>query len=176
MIKSIIFILLLPLIILAQESEKEENIWQPFELFIGSWIGDETGKAGIGKGERTYEFIMSKKYLHSKNISRFEPQEKNPEGETHEDFGFISYDKNREKFMLREFHSEGYINQYILDSLSVDQRTIIFISESSENAPEGLRARVTYKIESKDAFTELFELAMPGKEFAIYLRNFWRRK
>ncbi len=172
----ILFILtLIPFLLFAQENE-EVSIWEPLEFFIGAWAGDETGKAGIGKGERTYQFIMGNKYIYQKNISRFEPQEKNPEGETHEDWGFISYDNNRNQFVLREFHIEGFVNQYILDSLSSDNRTFIFNSESSENSPEGLRARLTFKIKNKDEFTELFELAMPGKDFSIYSRNFWRRK
>ncbi len=171
----IIFILsLLPLLICAQEKE-EPNLWEPFDFFIGSWIGDETGKAGIGKGERTYKYIMDNKYIYFKNISRFEPQEKNPNGETHEDWTFFSYDQNRELFVIREFHIEGYVNRYILDSLSTDHRTFIFISESSENSPPGLRARLTYKIKNRNEFTEIFEMAMPGKDFSIWLRNFWRR-
>jgi len=174
MYKILVILLILTLFINAQETEV--NIYEPFDIFIGSWIGDETGKAGIGKGERTYEYLFGRKYILSKNISRFEPQEKNPDGETHHDWAFLSYDENRKNFVLREFHSEGFINQYVLDSLSSDHRTIIFISENIENAPEGMRARMVFKIESKDAFTELFEIAMPGKDFTIFLRNFWRRK
>lgn len=174
MIKFIFFILLIPFVLFTQEVE-EENIWEPLEFFIGTWTGDETGKAGIGKGERTYQFIMGKKYIFQKNISRFEPQEKNPEGETHEDWGFFSYDKVRKNFVLREFHIEGFVNQYILDSLASDTRTLVFTSEISENSPEGLRARITFKIKNKDEFTEIFEIAMPGKDYSIWLRNFWRR-
>ena len=30
----------------------------------------------------------------------FEPQEKNPKGEVHEDWGFFSYDRSKKKIML----------------------------------------------------------------------------
>jgi hypothetical protein len=161
---------------LGQEKINNSNLWEPFIFFLGSWSGHETGKAGIGKGSRTYQFIMDSTYIFAKNISRFEPQEKNPKGETHEDWAFISYDNNRKKFVLREFNIEGFVNHYVLDSLSDDHKTFIFVSESSENAPSGLKARLTYKIENDDAFVEIFELAFAGKDFSEWLKNFWRRE
>ena len=174
MIKYLIILIFIPLMGFAQEKD-EENIWQPLDFLIGDWVGDETGKAGIGKGERTYEYIMNKKYIKMQNISRFEPQGKNPNGETHEDLTIFSRDKSRNLIVVRQFNIEGYVNTFVLDSIKSDYRTLVFISESTENSPEGLKARLTYKINNKDEFTELFELAFPGKEFEIWLRNFWRR-
>lgn len=155
---------------------QENNIWQPLEYFAGDWAGHETGKAGIGKGERTYQFIMNGTYLHGKNISRFEPQEKNPEGEVHEDWTFFSYDKMNKKFILRQINIEGFINTFELDSISNEGKTFVFTSTQSENAPPGLRARLTYMIENDNEFIETFELAFPDKEFSEWLRNYWMRK
>ena len=109
------------------------------------------------------------------NVSRFEPQEKNPNGETHEDLTIFSRNENRNLFVIRQFNIEGFVNTFVLDTLKSDNRNFVFVSESSENSPEGLRARLTYKISNKDEFTEFFELAFPEKEFEIWLRNFWRR-
>jgi hypothetical protein len=175
MLKTTIFFLGFLSLLFAQE-KIPEDIWKPFRYFVGSWVGHETGKAGIGEGERTFEFIMGEKYLFYKNVSRFEPQEKNPKGEIHEDWTFFSFDNNRQAFILREFHSEGFVNKYVLDSLSQDNTTFVFISESSENAPVGLRARVTFSILNENKFREIFELAFPGKDFSIWLENIWTRK
>ena len=68
MIKYIIVLFIIPFVVFSHEKE-EVNIWQPLEFLIGSWIGDETGKAGIGKGERTYQYIMNKKYISIKNTN-----------------------------------------------------------------------------------------------------------
>ena len=38
-----------------------------------------------------------------KTRSVFEPTEKNPKGEIHEDFGVFSYDRTRKTFVMREF-------------------------------------------------------------------------
>ena len=48
--------------------------------------------------------------------------EKNPEGEIHEDLGLLSYDEAREIYVLREFHVEGYMNQYVVESWDLESR------------------------------------------------------
>lgn len=175
MVKSIIYLLALIGFAFAQE-KTPEDVWKPFRYFEGSWTGEETGKAGIGKGERTIEFIMDSKYLFYQNSSRFEPQEKNPKGEIHQDWAFISFDHNREKYILREFHSEGFVNQYILDSFSSDEKKYTFVSENVENAPADLKARITLTILNKYKFKEIFELAFSGDEYSIWLENIWTKK
>jgi hypothetical protein len=97
------------------------------------------------------------------------PQAKNPQGEVHEDFGIISFDKARRRAVLRQFHSEGFVNQYTAD-LSSDGVKLVFTSESIENIPSGWRARETYAVFSAEECDEIFELAEPGKEFELYSR------
>jgi hypothetical protein len=58
--------------------------------------------------------------------------------------------------MLRQFHIEGFVIQYTLDSISRDKKNIRFLSEAIENIPPGFRSRETYKIISKDEFIETF--------------------
>jgi hypothetical protein len=167
---------LLPLVLtISAQSGVQPDPWEPFRFLVGSWEGYETGKMGIGNGVRTYEFILGGQYLFCNNTSTFEPQEKNPKGEVHKDWSFFSYDKNRQKFVVREFHIEGFVNRLVLDTQTSDSRKFVFVSEASENAPPGLRARLIYEIKDADEFAETFELAMPGKDFEIYLTNYWKR-
>lgn len=49
--------------------------------------------------------------------------------------------KGRKTFVLRQFHIEGFVNQFKIESISPDGKTIIFISESIENIPVGYRQR-----------------------------------
>jgi hypothetical protein len=49
----------------------------------------------------------------------------------------------------------------------ISSKEIVFTSESFENMPSGGRARETYQIASPDELVEVFELAEPGKEFAM---------
>lgn len=169
-----IFILLSG-ILLAQE-EKKQDIWEPFKFFVGSWKGTGEGKPGKSKLEAEFKFIFNGKFLQVKGKSMFEPQEKNPKGEVHEDLGFVSYDRIRGKFVLRQFHVEGFVNQYVLDTLSADGKTFIFLSESIENIPSGWKAKVTYRILNDNEFSLVFELAAPGKELECYSENHLKRK
>ena len=175
-VRTIALLLLVQAGTVSAQDRSEPDIWEPFRYFLGAWDGQETGKAGIGKGQRRYEFILDGRYLHFKNESVFEAQEKNPEGEVHGDWTFFSYDMRRQKFVLREFHSEGFVNQYVLDTISTDGKWIVFVTEAIENIPSGFRARVTYAIDDEKRFVETFQLASPGKDYSPILKNTWTRR
>lgn len=174
--KKFLFLLLLfPAVSQAQLS-KQDSVWLPLKSFIGKWTGESEGQPGKGKYERSYELVLNKKFIEVKNKSTYPTSANNPKEEVHEDHGFISYDKSRKTFVLRQFHIEGFVNEYKMESISPDQKTIVFISESIENIPQGFRAKETYQIINDNEFTETFELAEPGKEFEVYSEAVLRRK
>jgi hypothetical protein len=70
---------------------------------------------------------------------------------------------------------EGFVNQYVLDSLSPNGQMIVFVTENIENIPAGWRAKETYQIHNSDAFTERFELAAPGQDFELYSESHLKR-
>jgi len=144
------------------------NIWHPFEFLAGDWKGTGSGEPGVGEYERSYRFIFNRRFLEVKNKPAYPPTEKNPQGEIHQDIGYLSYDKTRLKFIYRQFHVEGFVNQYILESISDDERNFVFVSEAIENIPAGWQARESYRVTSENEFTETFELAPPGGEFSVY--------
>ena len=86
----------------------------------------------------------------------------------------VSFDKSRKKFVFRQFHVEGFVNQYVITS--TDDKTIVFTSESIENIPAGFGARETYTILGPDEFKEVFEIAAPGKDFEVYSEGHFKRK
>jgi hypothetical protein len=100
----------------------------------------------------------------------YPPTSRKPEGEIHEDIGYISYDRSRHTFVLRQCHIEGFVNQYVLDSVSTDGRSLVFSSEAMENIPNGWRAKERYQITSSREITETFELAPPHKPFEVYTK------
>ena len=173
--KSIITVLLiLPILSFAQNS-KIDSLWMNFQPFIGSWTGTGQGVDGVGTYERTYQFILNKQYIEVKNKTNYPPTTENPKGYVHEDIGYMSYDKMRKTFVFRQFHGEGFVNQYVLESLSSDKKTFVFVSEAIENIPQGWRARETYTV-SQDILTEIFNLAEPGKDFTPYTQAVLRKK
>jgi hypothetical protein len=171
--KILIVILFMPAVSFAQV--KQDSVWRPFKNFIGKWEGVSSGQPGNGKYERTYAFVLNGKFIEVLNKSIYPPSRTNPKGEVHEDHGYISYDRARKTFVLRQFHTEGFVNQYRIESTSPDWKTISFISESIENIPAGYRAKETYQFTGENEFTETFELAEPGKEFEVYSKATLRR-
>ncbi len=146
-------------------------MWAPLVFLVGTWIGSGEGRPGTSTVRREYKFVLGGTFLQVKNKSAYPPQEANPAGEVHEDWGFISYDKTRTTFVLRQFHVEGFVNQYVLESPPAPGQPLRFVSEAIENISPGWRARETYNKVSDDEFTELFELAEPGKDFELYTKN-----
>lgn len=167
--KKLLFLLLLLPVISRAQLTKRDSLWLPIHFFIGEWTGQGGGEPGQGTYVRSYKWIMDKRYIEVNNQSTYPPSGANKnKGEVHADKGFFSYDGTRKCFMLRQFHTEGFINQYKLDSISPDKKFIVFVSEAIENIPAGFRARESYKIVGENEFIETFEIAEPGKDFELY--------
>jgi hypothetical protein len=147
---------------------------QSLAFLIGRWEGSSEGQPGTGKVKREYTRILNDRFIRAQNQSVYPPQEKNPKGETHDDLGVFSFDKSRRRAVLRQFHVEGFVNQYVADADS-QPGTFVFTSEAIENIPPGWRARETYVVRGPDEFEEVFELAEPGKPFELYSRAHLKR-
>ena len=173
--KLLFILILLPGILFAQ-GEKKEDVWSPFKYFVGNWKGTGKGRSGLSKLEAEFKFVLNGKYLQVRGKAVFEPQEKNKKGEVHEDLGFISFDRARKTFVFRQFHIEGFVTQNVLDNLSSNEKTFVFLSENIENIAPGWRVRATYKILNENEFLQIFELAEPGKDFEVYSENRLKRK
>lgn len=171
-----LFILLLFPTLLQAQTTRQDSLWLPMKFFVGEWAGVGKGESGTGNYERSYQFVLANKFIEIKNKTIYPPTDKKPKGEVHEDIGYISYDKGRKKFVLRQFHTESFVNTFILDSISPDNKTIVFITEQIENIPTGWKARETYKIINDNEFVEIFELAEPNKDFFIYTQATFKRK
>lgn len=173
--RTLLFLIALLPSIANGQATKQDSTWLPLKTMIGTWTGTSEGQPGKGRYDRSYEKILNGKFIEVKNTSTYPPSKENPKGEVHKDQGFISFDKERKTFVLRQFHIEGFVTQYRLESISPDGTTIVFISESIENIPAGFRAKETYHLNGADEFTETFELAEPGKDFELYSKAVLKR-
>jgi hypothetical protein len=68
--------------------EETEDTWAPLRPLIGEWAG--TGAGGRSQIEAQYGFALGGEFLEVSHRAMFSSDEKNPEGEIHEDTGFIS--------------------------------------------------------------------------------------
>jgi hypothetical protein len=135
----------------------------------GEWRGTGEGEPGASTVERTYRWVLGGRFLEVRNRSTYAAQPKNPKGEQHDDVGLVSYDKGRKKLVFRQFHAEGFVNQYVLESSTPDM--FVFASEAIENIPSGFRARETLRFLGDGQLEETFEIAEPNKDFEVYSKN-----
>jgi hypothetical protein len=142
----------------------------PIQFMAGEWRGATQGKPGkSSEATRTCELILDGRYLHCRTKAVYPQQAANPKGETHQDWAIFSFDRSRKKIVMRQFHVEGFVNQYSADD------KLVFESEAIENIPPGWRARESYRIVNGNEFIETFELAEPGKDFEVYSEGRYRR-
>lgn len=166
-------LLILPSWSLAEDVKAD--VWSPVRFLVGQWEGTSTGQAGEGAVTRQYEFVLGQRYIQERNTSTYPPQEKNKKGEVHEHWSFLSYDRARKLVVLRQFHVEGFVMQYVFNpSVSLPAK-LVFESENFENFSSKWRARETYEVLGPNEFTETFELAPPDKAFAVYSKNHFKR-
>ncbi len=159
----------------SQAQPAEADPWAAIRWLVGNWQGTATGQSGDGTVVRRYEFVLNNKFMHETNLTTYPPQEKNKKGEIHEHRSYISYDKARKLLVLRQFHVEGFVNQFVLNRDGSTPTRLVFDSENFENFSNKWRARETYDILGPDEFTETFELAPPDKPFETYSKNRFKR-
>ena len=154
---------------------KPPDRWAPIRFLEGEWEGTAEGQSGAGSVRRTYSFILEGRYLFEKNISTYPPQEQNKAGEVHEHWSFFSHDRGRKTLILRQFHQEGFVNEYALDSAAGGTGKLVFKGERYENFDNSWQLRETYEVLSPDEFVEVFEIGAPGKELEVYSKNHFKR-
>jgi len=136
---------------------------------VGSWRGTAEGEPGKGTVTRTYMPILAGKFVEERNESRYDS------GEVHHHQGYWSFDRARSRFILRQFHVESFVNQYIAAAPDFADGVLVMNSEAIENIPAGFRARETYRFNGADAFEEIFEIAEPNADFTRYSHNRFTR-
>ncbi len=144
------------------------------DFLIGNWHGEIDGKLGTGTGERVYERVADGTYVMMRHESRRPPQPKSPNGDKHHEISIYSWDRTGERLVLRQFVSEGFVNQYGCSPIEPPAIGFVCVTESVESGP-GVRARTTLTKISDNLFEERFELAWPGEELELLLTNRWHR-
>jgi hypothetical protein len=158
----------------SQASSVSEDPWKAIRFLKGEWAGESEGEPGKGSVKRSYRFVLHDKFIHETSVSTYPAQPKNPKGEVHEHWSLFSHDRARRTLILRQFHQEGFVNQFAL-APGGSGGTLVFESEALENVPAGWRARETYEVVSLDEFVETFEIAPDSGPYEVYSRARFKR-
>ncbi len=155
----------------------QEKPLDRFNLLVGEWQGTGEG-FGASKSEvySTFKWVLNQQFLEVKNHSEFESTDQNSKGEIHDDWGIISFDKARKVFVFRQFHVEGFVNQYVLNESLSTQNTFVFESEVIENFVPGGKARWTIVLKDNSEIETIFDIAMPDKDLVCYGKNKLKKK
>jgi hypothetical protein len=159
---------------LQAQAPAPANDLASLSFFLGRWEGVAEGQPGKGNATREYVWELRSKIIYAKHRGVYPPQPANPKGEVHEDLGIYSYDRAATRVRFRQFHVEGFVIHYVQEP-DTKPGTWIYTSEAIENIPKGYRGRETHVRLGPDEFEEIFELADPGKDFAVYTRTKFTR-
>jgi hypothetical protein len=168
--KVFILILILQFIFLCVSAEEIDK-WGDLKYLEGTW---QMKKPGV-ENTQTYSFFFHNKFLKMKTKVVFAQTEKNPKGEIHEDMGIFSYDAMKKKLVLRSFHIEGFVNQYILSERSKDGKVLTFTTELVENAPPGTKAKLIFEKINDKEFAQKFFVAWPNKGYSCFSDNHFKK-
>jgi len=150
----------------------QQSKFDRLAFLIGDWQG--TG-SGFGNNQSvitaSYKPIMDGTYIEFVNESMFEPTVQNPEGEHHIDKGMISYDNARKAIVIRQYNSEGYFNQYLLNDSVSTADSLVFETEFIENFVPGGSATWTVEQISESEIETNFYVSFPGRKTACFGTN-----
>jgi hypothetical protein len=158
----------------AAQNAQRPDPFEPIRFFEGTWRGTSEGEPGKGSVERTYTFVLKNRFIQERNVSTYPPQAANAQGEVHEHWSFFSHDRKREALVLRQFHQESFVLQFVMVKGESSANKLVFDSEGVENAGTW-RARETYELISNDEFIETFEMGAPGKPLHVYSKAHFKR-
>ncbi len=169
------FALLLGLAAYSHSEEVKSDPWLPTRFLLGQWLGTATGAAGQGGAGRQYEFVLNGQFIRETSNIVYPPKDRSAPQEVHEHWGFMSYDRGRNRILLRQFYAEGFVYQFVLDPAHSTRKKLIFESERLESFRNKWRARLTYEVQGAGKFTEIFELAPPDTRLQVYSKIEFRK-
>lgn len=131
-----------------------------FAPAVGRWRGTSQGRFGSADVSKVVEYVFDGTFLRITSHSASDT-------EIHEDIGVVSHDVDRGHLMLREFHSEGYVNTY-RQSPGTAAGVYVFDSTHIENPfTAGLRARLTVDLSAPGILAESLALGVDHLEVCV---------
>lgn len=141
------------------------------DALIGDWIGTGGGQPGqASAGESSFQRDLQNKILVRRGFAKY-PATRTSPAYRHDDL-MIVYEDPSKATRAVYFDNEGHVIHYDV-STSSDGCTVVFVNPASSSAPG---YRLTYATGKPDRLGMKFEIAPPGRAFALYLEALLQRK
>jgi hypothetical protein len=147
----------------AAEGAGETDPWEPLRFLVGRWSGEGAGFGGPSEVTHDWRFVLDGRFLELRTRST-SPRDDGT-SEVHEDVGYVSRDTDRDRFVFRQFLSEGFVNTYDLELRDGDPARILFAFRESESGG-GMKAQLRLARSGDDGYEMVLDLARPGGEFS----------
>lgn len=150
--------------------------WRPFAEFaplIGSWSG--TATAGERLGGRIARFTMELAgTAFVERTSTIFPAEAGKAEESFEEVGYVTYDREKRKYVAMYFFSTGVFGTYDVEILP--DAGIRMSAGALSNFEAGTRSRRVFTRKADGTLDLSLDLAPAGKDFAPFLSGTLKKK
>jgi hypothetical protein len=144
------------------------DAWSAAQRALGQWEGTASGQPGEGRQTRHYELVLRGAFILGGSVTQWPPEAGQPEREPHEDLCLLSHDATSGQVTMRSYYVEGFVHEYRCAEVAPDGSRLVFEASQVENGPPGMRARETWMFGDEGRFQTMFELALPGADYATY--------
>jgi len=138
--------------------------WAPFRAFMGTWSGTRTTSSGKVPVTRSYEAIAANQHL---LVTDRVASERAP-------WGMVSFDSDRQGFVLRRFDSNGNVVDFVLSSVSDGGDRLVFDAVSN-NGAAGVE-RITHERHGWDEYVERVEAGTNATALTVVSETQFHRK
>lgn len=161
--KSLLIVILLFPAYLAH-GQKSTDPWEKWNILIGDWVGEQSGKPGQGEAKFSFYKDLDGKILVRKSRTEF-PATSKSASFVHDDL-LIIYMEGPESQEAIYFDNEGHTIKY---KVSFTEKSVILTSDIGATT----RFRFTYTIIDPKTVNASFEMASPQapEDFKMYLEG-----
>jgi len=150
--------------------------WRPFSEFgalLGSWSGTASSGGRIGGRIDRFTMELSGSCLVHRGSTLYPAEEGKPE-ETFEEVTYITYDREKRKYVAAGFFSTGVWGTFDVEFLA--DGGFRMTSAALVNYEAGARSRLSFSRRADGGLDAAMELAPAGKDFALFLRGSVKKK
>ena len=148
--------------------------FESFDWLIGEWQGYGEFSDRVTFIHKSYAYEVGGVFLVERTLDMFPPPEPSTDFEVHQDLSVLHRDNQTGEFTATTFFVETYVTTAAVRVLE-DGQSFVVESTSIQNAPPGMRTRMTYRRLGPDRFALHFELALPGQEYSTMEESRFKR-